>query len=222
VATAEASAAADEAGITIQGGITVPFFMVLLAMFGAGINMTLQVPTIQRAYEDVASDARSPATWNPLTTTWRLIRGQTAPEEHGSVVPRETAGDIRRKLIENYMYLLSAPLLAIGVYYLLQVLATQVTQPVLVLMALATGLVSKAVIGGIIDFAESRLLSAKRRDGAGGAGMSREVVEQDSPAPAGAARAKEASKPTRNEGPATEAGEAPAKPRDVPPGPGKR
>jgi hypothetical protein len=179
-------------------------------MFGAGINMTLQVPTIQRAYEDVASDGRSSATWNPLTTTWRLIRGQTPAEEPGSVVPRETAGDIRRKLIENYMYLLSAPLLAIGVYYLLQVLATQVTQPVLVLMALATGLVSKAVIGGIIDFAESRLLSAKRRDGAGAAKASREVVDEEGPAPSGATRAKEASTPTASAMPRTQVGEVPA------------
>jgi len=163
VATAEATAAADESGITIQGGVTVPFFMVLLAVFGAGINMTLKVPAIQRAYEDVLSDTRSP-TWNPLMATWRLLRGQTSPLT-SAVVPQKTAGDIRRDLIENYMYLLSAPLLAIAVYYLLQVLATQVTQPVLVLMALATGLVSKAVIGGLIDFAEDRLLSTKRRDG---------------------------------------------------------
>ena len=162
----ETNAETDDTGLTIQGGVTVPFFMVLLAVFGAGINMTLKVPAIQRAYEDVLSDARSAPWTNPLMATWRLLRGQARAQAPESVVvPRKTAGDIRRDLIENYMYLLSAPLLAIAMYYLLQVMAAQVTQPVLVLMALATGLVSKAVIGGIIDFAETKLLSAKRRDG---------------------------------------------------------
>jgi hypothetical protein len=54
-----------------------------------------------------------------------------------------------------------APFLAVAMYYLLQVLAEKVTQPVLVVMAFATGLVSKAVIGGIINFAESRLPGGK-------------------------------------------------------------
>ena len=171
VAAATANPDGDDVILTVQGGVTVPFFMVLLAIFGAGINMTLTVPAVQRDYEDVLGDTRSTPWTNPLTATWRMLRGQTrAPTPGAAVVPRKTAGDIRRDLIENYMYLLSAPLLAIAMYYLLQVMAAQVTQPVLVLMALATGLVSKAVIGGIIDFAEKNLLSDKRREGRGGDG----------------------------------------------------
>lgn len=143
----------------VEGGVAVPFYVVLLAMFGAGINMTLKVPQIQRDYEDVLlPQAHSSPLLNPLMATWRALRG---PTEGSAVVPadvpRKKAGDIRRELIENYMYLLSAPFLAIAMYYLLQVLAEQVTQPVLVLMAFATGLVSKAVIRGIIVFAESKL-----------------------------------------------------------------
>ena len=155
VAPAETIAVIEDAGVTIQGGVTVPFFMVLLAVFGAGINMTLKVPAIQREYEDVLSKARSTPLVNPLMP-WRLFSQTPAPATHVVVVQSDTAGDIRRRLIENYMYLLSAPLLVIAMYYLLQVMAAQVTQPVLVLMALATGLVSKAVIGGIIKFAEER------------------------------------------------------------------
>ena len=156
VAPAETIAVIEDTGVTIQGGVTVPFFMVLLAVFGAGINMTLKVPAIQREYEDVLSKARSTPLVNPLMP-WRLFSQAPAPATQVVVVQSDTAGDIRRRLIENYMYLLSAPLLVIAMYYLLQVMAAQVTQPVLVLMALATGLVSKAVIGGIIKFAEDRL-----------------------------------------------------------------
>ena len=143
---------------TIEGGIAVPFFVVLLAMFGAGINMTLKVPEIQRSYEDVLSESNTVSPWfNPLAATWRLIRHRENNPVPAAPLAKKTAGDIRRDLIENYMYLISAPLLAVAMYYLLQILAQQVTQPVLVVMALATGLVSKAVIGGIIGFAEKNL-----------------------------------------------------------------
>jgi hypothetical protein len=170
----------------VEGGVAVPFYVLLLAMFGAGINMTLKVPQIQRSYEDVLLEAPAFPLMNPLTAitaTWRLLRGQPeAPGVVPVVVPRKTAGDIRQELIENYMYLLSAPLLAIAMYYLLQVMADQLTQPVLVIMAFATGLVSKAVIGGIINFAEDKLLGEKRRQ--------REVSTQVSPEVA--AKAEEA------------------------------
>jgi hypothetical protein len=146
----------------VEGGVAVPFYVVLLAMFGAGINMTLKVPVIQRSYEDVLPEDSTSWWIHSLAAPWRLLRGQT--EASASMISGKTAGDIRRDLIENFMYLLSAPLLAIAMYYLLQVLAEEVTQPVLVLMAFATGLVSKAVVGGIIQFAESRLLTARERD----------------------------------------------------------
>ena len=150
------SAGSGQVTKLVESGVAVPFYVLLLAMFGAGINMTLKVPEIQRSYENVLSEDRLPA-WNPFMAAWRLLRGQAeASAAVATVVPRKTAGDIRRELIENYMYLMSAPLLAVAMYYLLQVLAEQVTQPLLVIMAFATGLVSKAVIGGIIELAESK------------------------------------------------------------------
>lgn len=149
----------------VTGGVALPFYVVLLAMFGAGINMTLKVPEIQRSYEDVLLPESSSLWLNPLLAVMKMLKGKgEAQEAKAKDVPRKTAGDIRRELIENYMYLLSAPFLAIGMYYFLQILAEQVTQPVLVLMAFATGLVSKAVIKGIIDFAEGKLVSSNRRE----------------------------------------------------------
>lgn len=129
---------------TVIGGVAVPFYVVLLAMFGAGINMTLKVPEIQR---------KSDLQVLPQGRLGRFFQ----ESEPASAAQRRTAADIRRELIENFMYLLSAPFLAIAMYYLLQLLADQVTEPVLVIMAFATGLVSKAVVGGIIKFAETRL-----------------------------------------------------------------
>lgn len=64
---------------------------------------------------------------------------------------------IREELIRNYMYLLSAPFLAIAIYYLLQIIATQVSQPVLVVMAFVTGLASELIVASILAFADRTL-----------------------------------------------------------------
>jgi hypothetical protein len=73
------------------------------------------------------------------------------------------AAAIRKELVENYMYLLSAPFLAVAVYYLLRILTTngEVSQPILVLMAFATGLTSDTMVKAIIDFAKEKLERSK-------------------------------------------------------------
>jgi hypothetical protein len=60
-------------------------------------------------------------------------------------------------LIDNYMHLLAAPFIAIAVYYLLQIIANDTAEPVLVLMAFATGLVSDSIVSGITEYAEKTL-----------------------------------------------------------------
>jgi hypothetical protein len=69
----------------------------------------------------------------------------------------EIISGIRMELISNYMYLLSAPFLAIAMYYLLQVVATNTAEPIIVLMSFATGLVPDRIVRGIIRVAESAL-----------------------------------------------------------------
>lgn len=74
---------------------------------------------------------------------------------------------------------LSAPFLAIAVYYLLQVAASTVNQPILVVIAFASGLMSNTVVGAIIAFADRVLHRAQQppedgengqRGGGGGGG----------------------------------------------------
>jgi hypothetical protein len=177
-------------GWHISGGVVVPFYVVLLAMFGAGINMTRRVPEIQETYRSVLP------TQQPgfVTQTLRVNSlGAVRPSGHmrtdgnpaatvtqapasaaASAVPRNkdagtlndkpTVDALRRDLIANYMYLLSAPFLAIAVYYLLLVLATEVSQPVLVVMAFATGLTADSIIAGIIGFAQKHLTQGGAAD----------------------------------------------------------
>jgi len=55
------------------------------------------------------------------------------------------------------MYLLSAPVLAVAVYYILQIVANEVTQPVLVLGSFAAGLASESIIKYVMNFADNKI-----------------------------------------------------------------
>ena len=56
-------------------------------------------------------------------------------------------------VIEQHMYLLAAPFLAIAVYFLLQILANDIAQPVIVLMAFSAGLISERIVAAVIGVA---------------------------------------------------------------------
>ena len=113
---------------TIEGGIVVPFYVFAFAILGAGINMIRRLPLIQRRYH---SDGLVPN----ATFAWEMLERVLNPFARGAELPKETqehASIIRAELIHNYMYLLAAPFLAITIYYLLSMIAAEVTQPVLV------------------------------------------------------------------------------------------
>lgn len=128
-------AAADTSAsnqLKIVGGLAIPFYVLLFAVFGGGINMMRTVPRIQSSH----------------------VEGMT--QNAGSLSKQMEIGcDVRKEVIQQYMYLLSAPFLAIAVFYLLQVIATSISEPVLVLMAFSAGLTSEMIISAIIDFAEN-------------------------------------------------------------------
>ena len=161
---AAVSALQPPASNVIQGGLTVPFYVVLLAMFGAGINMTRKVPEIQKGY-DLSSLPDTHGTSllaSPLKATARLFESRPEAADPDQAAIKTTFG-IREELIRNYMYLMSAPFLAIAIYYLLQVIATQVSQPVLVVMAFVTGLSSELIVAAILEFADKTLASIHRK-----------------------------------------------------------
>ena len=132
----------------IEGGLAVPFYVILLAMFGAGINLTRRVPEIQEEYSGTVPRARSLSDW--------LLRGDHDRDVVDVEQQRQTFA-FRRALIQNYMYVLSAPFLATAVYYLLQVVATEPARPILVLVSFATGLISDTLVNRIVRFAEDTL-----------------------------------------------------------------
>ncbi|MDB4975923.1 MAG: hypothetical protein JWN48_4264 [Myxococcaceae bacterium] len=118
--------------LKIVGGLAIPFYVLLFAVFGGGINMMRTIPRIQSDH----------------------VLGMS--ESGASFAKQQEVGcDVRKDVIEQYMYLLSAPFLAIAVFYLLQIIATSISEPVLVLMAFSAGLTSELIISTIITFAET-------------------------------------------------------------------
>jgi hypothetical protein len=127
--------------------LAIPLYVIILAILGAGINMTRMVPEIQKTF-DAASISVRP--------TLSLLFFRPAAETEISDPTR-----IRKELIETYMYFLSAPFLALAVYYLLQVIANSVSEPAMVVVSFATGLMSNTVVGSIVAFADKILKKAQ-------------------------------------------------------------
>jgi hypothetical protein len=143
----------------LKGGLAIPLYVMILAMLGAAINMTRKVPEIQ-----AESDApEEPTPQGALRAFAFWLR----PDSR-SVESRQT--EIKRRLIETYLYFLSAPFLVIAVYYLLQVVATSVTQPTLVVVAFGTGLMSNTAVEAIITFADGILENVKKNSSSGSGG----------------------------------------------------
>ena len=154
-------ARAEEEIPYIEGGLVVPFFVLILALLGGAINMTRNVPAIQSKYQ-VATLPRSETAGSGVIVPILAMVLLRAPAAHLTAEQARVVSGIRRSLIAQYMFLLAAPFLAVTVYYLLQVVAREVEEPVLVLMSFATGIVSDKIVNGISAFAEGVLQTVRR------------------------------------------------------------
>ena len=148
----EGNGRTDETRFKVTGGLVVPFYVVFLAMLGAGIYMTKKVPDIQKRHdiESLQGDERT-SLWSVMVSTFRAPGAVFKPTEARQKNEQETktAFSIRQELIDNYMGLISAPFLAIAVYYLLQVIAKNPAEPVLVVVSFATGFISDPIVTAI-------------------------------------------------------------------------
>jgi hypothetical protein len=162
----------------IVGGLAIPFYVIMLAVFGAGISMMRAVPGIQRDHLDELHITGI----NPLMAMITMGVMPFLAASQLNTAQQHAGCELRKKVIDQYMYLLSAPFLAIAVYYLLQIIANSVTEPVLVLMAFSAGLASELIVSAIVSFAWRTL-------------RGREAGKADAPKSAVAPSAPEAAKP---------------------------
>jgi len=157
----------------VQGGLAVPFYVIILAMLGAGINMTKKVPDIQKRHdmEALPEDRQSMVAAALTAPVAALVN--SAPRIRTAEGNKAVSG-IRKDLIDTYMGLISAPFLAIAVYYLLQIVATNIAEPVLVLVAFATGFISDSIVTAITDIASDMLKRRPKNAGQGQNGATEE------------------------------------------------
>lgn len=162
----------------IVGGLAIPFYVIMLAVFGAGISMMRAVPSIQRDYLDELHNTGI----NPLMALLTMAMLPFLAASQLKTAHQYAACELRKKVIDQYMYLLSSPFLAIAVYYLLQIVANSVTEPVLVLMAFAAGLTSELIVSSIVSFAFRTLRGAEAHKPKSEVAPSTEVAEAAKPA----------------------------------------
>ena len=151
----------------VEGGLAVPFYVIMLAMLGGGINMTKKVPDIQKRYDVQALPSETQGVVRSALTMPLAFLG-LGPLITQTQGQRDTVQGIRKELIDSYMGLISAPFLAIAVYYLLQIVATTVTEPILVIVSFATGFISDGLVTAITGFATNTLAGLRGRPHGGG------------------------------------------------------
>ncbi len=144
----------------LEGGIAIPFYVLVLAVIGGAINMARQIPKYHQEGE------QSVLAFTPLQSAAAAVRAMLTTKslaenrEAGSDTPlsSERPGDSswRKGLLDQYMYLISAPLLAIITYFLLAWLGVT-TVPALVLVSFSVGLITEPVIQRIIAAAQSTI-----------------------------------------------------------------
>lgn len=129
--------------VTLNGGIQIPLYVIILALIGGAINMTRQVPDFQSR---------------------QAIGSPSQPGNEGKKPDEnERESSWRKGLLEQYMFLVAAPFLAIATYYLLILLGT-IQPPIIVLVCFSIGLISDTVVTAITESAK-KLLGGKQPAG---------------------------------------------------------
>jgi hypothetical protein len=133
--------------VTLNGGIQIPLYVILLAVIGGAINMTRQVPDFQ---------SRQPGQPGLLHRMWSPHAPDEEKEEHDQEGGERESVPWRKGLLEQYMFLIAAPFLAIATYYLLVLLGT-IQPPIIVLVCFSIGLISDTVVTAITEAAKKLL-----------------------------------------------------------------
>ncbi len=182
----------DDGSFDIENGLVIPLYVMVLAVLGGVINMTRKVPALQ---SDL--DASLPTRVKALESIGPILRLQAreTPSAHNPENDTETEGEAaaangrrsspqqaevnkkRGELISQYLYLITAPVLAIVMYYLLGIVneSLAVSIPIVVLISFASGLMSESVLGTITFYIDKSLKDLREGDGGRGNGGSDKV-----------------------------------------------
>jgi hypothetical protein len=160
----------------VEGGLVIPLYVIILSVIGGAINMTRQVPKFQEESETQENgligrvvgkflsgppaDSPSPVGIHPSDSSTQNMQETSSnsgvspldPASKGQDDGQATPITWRTGLLNQYMFLVSAPFLAIATYYMLIGLGLMKV-PVIVLMAFSVGLISEPILRTITDTA---------------------------------------------------------------------
>ncbi len=116
----------ESGNLVIEGGLVVPLYFIFLALIGGVVNMTREVPRIQTAGAQLGTShvlTRLEKLYGRLFS--RSGQDQHAANRDASGNDSESIAAIdrsarrwRTRLVEQYMFVISAPFVAVAAYYL--------------------------------------------------------------------------------------------------------
>lgn len=175
----------------VPGGLVVPLYVFVLAVLGGAINMTRKVPQLQNALAELMSSTEFEdaikAAKRGVRALYEVARFsnqvETEPASGEAMAPdqqkasdqqatfKEMSAQLnsgRADLIRQYMYLFTAPFLAIVAYYMLFLIQAELASivPIVVLISFSCGLLSEAVVGTIVASSDAYLARVRQKAGA--------------------------------------------------------
>ena len=122
-----------------EHGLIVPLYVIVLAFVGGAINLTRQVPRFQ------------PESERRETVTVEVSSLPYGERRKVRRIDQRRHSNWRTELLTHYMYLVSAPFLAIAAYYMLVWTGLDTKLPIVVLASFAVGITSDPVLKKITD-----------------------------------------------------------------------
>ena len=168
--------------VTISGGLVIPLFVIILSLIGGAINMTRRIPRFQKeaaafgfgggldlagrlgnkvieTVQAVTTRSSTPPP-DPMAISTDVEPPPIAPpvpKPDPAVTPVDSntrTARWRQGLLTQHMYLISAPFIAIAVYYLMQ-WTNKIDTAVLVLVSFSVGLISDKILNSILGIAQT-------------------------------------------------------------------
>ncbi len=170
VGRAETTSLGGSPVYNVTSGLVVPLYVLIWATFGGAVSMTRRIPEYQqdivqlRKAEKERRNLRKRLYSSPVEAFKLSVSGSGDESELQKLIDTyleksKPLGEVRRKLVDQCLFLITAPFLGILTFYLIFMVEEELAQriPVVVLVTFASGLMSESILMKIRSFAETIL-----------------------------------------------------------------
>jgi len=144
----------------VLGGIVVPIFVLILALFGGAVRMAQMIPTLQCGFRH-----NEQINLMNLLVPFAGKRDAELPSESREDVEDDNANTTRSKIIQQITFLITSPVIAVAAYYMLMGVNSEFAQnmPLVVILAFTSGFMTDKVLkalaqagSGVLDHSRNR------------------------------------------------------------------